>query len=456
MLADALTLPPSQWSAFVTRVAAEDAVLAEELGSMMEATAPGRASQVPAAVAMAPALDAPDGVLRIGQQFWPYRIVALIGRGGMGEVYRAERADGLYEQQVAIKLARDGDEQEASISRLQAERRLLSRLDHPQVPKVLDSGVTDDGWPYFVMELIDGEPIDVYVDRHQLPVEQRLHLFCSVCRVVHFAHGRGVVHRDLKPSNLLVTPQGDVKLLDFGVAKQVDTEPSAATSEITGGAATLAYASPEQVECRDITTASDVYSLGVLLYRLLGAVSPYSTEVSGSDHELVEAIRRSDPLPPSVAVAPARLPASLQRDLDAIALMALRKEPVRRYATAEQFGADVLRCLARLPVSARRDGWGYRIRRFLLRHRAAFGMALVGASACAGILVTAVQRAYETQQQRERAERRLDALRQLANVSVSGLPPAQRNRTGSGEVREDLAQGRTSCSPPAGPSCGGR
>ena len=233
----------------------------------------------------------------IGRRVGAWQLVEVIGGGGMGQVYLGERADGQYVQRVAIKLMREGLERASLVSRFKAERQILASLDHPNLAKVLDGGITDDGVPYFVMELVSGQPVDAYCDAHDLSVAQRLALFRTVCQVVHYAHLRGVIHRDLKPANILVTPDGVVKLVDFGIAKRLSAEAATATALRV---MTLDYASPEQVRGEPVTPASDVYSLGVVLYRLLARSGPYPQDTS--DYELSRAI--CDSGGPTGTVAP--------------------------------------------------------------------------------------------------------------------------------------------------------
>ncbi|MCW7536918.1 serine/threonine protein kinase [Aquabacterium sp. A7-Y] len=300
------------------------------------------------------------GDSRLGQRVGAYRLGALIGRGGVGLVYRAERVDGRYEPAVAVKLMRDSFPGKPAVSRFRTECQIMSSLDHPNLAKVLDDGVTHDGHPYFVMELVAGEPIDLYAKRRRLTVGQRLQLFRAVCQVVHYAHQKGVVHRDLKPGNILVTHDGTVKLLDFGAAGRIALEDNGLqpVTQTADRMLTLAYASPEQVRGVQVTPASDIYSLGVVLYRLLTGTTPYPAASFRSDYELAKAICEVKPLAPSRAgslqVDERR---RLRGDLDVVLLMALRKDPAKRYASAEQFADDLLHHLQRLPLRARRAAW---------------------------------------------------------------------------------------------------
>ena len=302
-----------------------------------------------------------------GQRLGPYRIVRKLGSGGMGDVYLAERADEEYQQQVAIKLVRSGVFSRQVQSRLRMERQILATLQHPNIARLLDGGRAPDGTPYLVMEYIDGEPIDAYCDRRRLSLEERLALVRTVCAAVHYAHQNLIVHRDLKPNNILITPQGVPKLLDFGIAKLLDTRQSAQTLAVTHveyRVMTPAHASPEQVRGDVITTASDIYVLGVLLYELLCGRRPFQL-VGASLLEMERIICEQEALTPSAMVArtarespelladivacrsttPARLQKQLRGDLDNIVGMAMRKDAERRYSSAEQLAADLERHL---------------------------------------------------------------------------------------------------------------
>ncbi len=323
-----------------------------------------------------------------------YRLLRPIGAGGMGTVHLAERADGAFRQQVAIKLlhpllATSAD----AAGRFRAERQILADLHHPDITRLLDGGTTADGRPFLVMEYVEGEPLDRHADR--LPLADRLRLFVRVCRAVDFAHERGIVHRDLKPGNVLVTAEGEPKLLDFGVAKLLEPLPDRTRHETALGHAplTLLYASPEQVRGEAVTRASDVYSLGVILYRLVTGALPYGGE-DETPHGLALAICEREPERPSHTArrrTAERQPTTSRqplagRDLDAIVLRALRKEPESRYATAGALADDVDRLLAGLPVTARRGTAAYRAGKLVRRHSWRFALvaaALVAVAATA-------------------------------------------------------------------------
>ena len=315
-------------------------------------------------------------------------MLRTLGSGGMGEVYLAERADAQFEQQVAIKVVHGGALAVSMHSRLKVERQILAQLDHPNIAHLLDGGALPDGSAYLVMEYIDGEAIDVYCDSKRLDINARLKLFQTVCAAAHYAHQNLIVHRDLKPSNILVTAAGVPKLLDFGIAKLLDDRQAArhtlAVTQADIRIMTPDHASPEQIRGLAITTSSDVYVLGVLLYKLLCGISPFFIS-SMRLSEIERAICEKDPPPPSEMV-PAdespesksiaeargtnakRLMRALDGDLNTIVLMAMRKEPERRYGSAEQLAADIQRYLEGKPVIARRDTVSYRTSKFVRRH----------------------------------------------------------------------------------------
>ncbi len=381
-----------------------------------------------------------------GQRLGPYRILRKLGAGGMGDVYLAERADEEYQQQVAIKLVRSGVFSRQVQGRLRMERQILATLQHPNIARLLDGGRAPDGTPYLVMEYIDGEPIDAYCDRRRLAPEERIALVRTVCSAVHYAHQNLIVHRDLKPSNILITPQGVPKLLDFGIAKLLDTRQSAATLAVTHAeyrVMTPAHASPEQVRGDVITTASDIYVLGVLLYELLCGRRPFQL-LGASLLEMERIICEQEAPTPSEMVArtaretpemltdivacrsttPARLQRFLRGEVDSIIDMAMRKDPERRYSSAEQLAADLERHLSGKPVLASKDTWLYRTRKFIGRHKlavAASTAAVVTLAAFATITFVQAQRiAYERDiatTERTRAEQVSSFLVELFELS---------------------------------------
>ncbi len=383
-------------------------------------------------------LAAADGAA-VGAQVGPYRIRELLARGGMGAVYRAERTEG-FRQTVALKLVRAGLESPQALDRFQREREILAGLEHPNIARLLDGATGGDGRPYFAMELVDGEPIDRYCDRHGLSVRRRLELLLPVCDALLYAHRQLVVHRDLKPGNLMVDRQGTPKLLDFGIAKLVESD---ATTEASGGAMTPRYASPEQLLERPVSTASDVYSLGVVLYLLLTGRLPCGLDEC-SGHQVLHRVCEVQPRPPSAAVAetvevgfgeqartstpeavaaargcdPRSLKRRLRGDLDAIALKALRKEPERRYVSVEQLAADLRRHLDGHPVSARRGTFTYRAGRFARRHRWRLATAAAMVAMLLGFTVLLARQLGRTEAARDRAERERDRAERVSTFLV--------------------------------------
>jgi tetratricopeptide (TPR) repeat protein len=361
-----------------------------------------------------PRMDRPGS--RIGSQVGVYRLVELIGRGGMGEVYLAERADGQFEQRVAVKLLRAGFDSSQAVARFRAEREILARLEHPHIARLLDGGVTAEGLPFLAMEYVRGEPIDRFCAARELPVEARLRLFLDVCRTVHFAHRNLVVHRDLKPSNILVTESGEVKLLDFGVAKLLEEGPGELVTRTGLLLLTPEYASPEQVRGGSITTATDVYALGLLLSEILtGRRAQPVTDFSPAS--VARAVCEETPVPPSAAV-PERLARRLRGDLDTIVATALQKDPARRYASAERLADDVQRHLEGRPIQARADSFGYRAGKLLRRHRlAAVASAAVIVALLVGLLL-AVSGLVRARRAEAEARREAETVRQVSDLLI--------------------------------------
>ena len=421
----AVALPARERTSFLENACAEDMGLRAEVEELIAAhERAGGFIETPAFAGAGAWLEEDIRAPVAGSRLGSYRVEREIGRGGMGAVYLAQRADGQYEQQVAIKLIKRGMDTDLVLQRFRAERQILASLDHPNIARLMDGGMTDDGRPYFVMEYIEGKPIDEYADAHRLTVPERLRLFLQVCGAVAYAHTRRIVHRDIKPVNILVTGDGVPKLLDFGIAKVLHAATDEPTATVTGfRLLTPEYASPEQVEGRPATAASDVYSLGVVLYELLTGRSPYRPR-SRSLADVAEAVQTTQPERPSLAVTrpeavaaavprraglnPDRAAASnvgstaklrrlLRRDLDDIVLTALRKESARRYGSVELFADDVRRHLDGLPVRARPDSFLYRTGKFLRRN----GSSVIAATL---IAVMAVALAWSFVASRARAE----------------------------------------------------
>jgi serine/threonine protein kinase/TolA-binding protein len=377
----ALDTDPSQWPSLVAEHCEGDDAIRREVESLLGryTTARKYLTSQPVAIAAALVAEAREtAVSYAGRRFGAYRVVRELGRGGMSRVFLAERADGEFEQQVALKLLRPGLDSEIDLNRFKVERQILASLNHPNIARLLDGGVTPDGVPFLLMELVDGEPIDQYCDSRRYDVRQRLSLFLEMAAAVQFAHRSLVVHRDLKPSNIFVTKEGSVKLLDFGLAKLL--EPGDASGAVRASASTHRwmtpeYAAPEQILGRPVTTSTDVYQLGAVLYRLLLGRTPFAHH-AGNVHELEKAILEED-LPSSTG--------ELRGDLDAILRKALAKEPNGRYVSVQALADDVQRYLSRRPVLARRQTTSYRLQRFVRRHRA---------SVIAGAVVVALLGVY--------------------------------------------------------------
>jgi tetratricopeptide (TPR) repeat protein/tRNA A-37 threonylcarbamoyl transferase component Bud32 len=323
----------------------------------------------------APDADRPETDLA-GKLVGPYRLRTLLGRGGMGEVWEAERADGQFEQVVALKLLKRGMDSAAVLTRFLRERQILARLEHPNIARLLDGGVADDGRPYLVLERVEGEPIHQWCRRHGTPIAARLRLMIAVCDAVDTAHRSLVVHRDLKPSNILVDIDGRVKLLDFGIAKLLTGEGESAgdLTRLEERVLTPAYAAPEQILGQAVTTATDVYAMGVVLYELLAGRLPHRRD-TGSAAALAEEVERETLVRPSRSAATAADARQLAGDLDTIVLKALAREPERRYGGAAALAADLERHLDGRPVLARPDRVGYRVAKFVARHRVVVGAA---------------------------------------------------------------------------------
>jgi non-specific serine/threonine protein kinase/serine/threonine-protein kinase len=396
----------------------------------------------------------------VGRQVGAWRLVAEVGRGGMGVVYRAVREEEGFRQEAALKLLRSDRGLSGVVSRFEQERRILARLRHPGIATLLDGGRTEDGEPWLAMEYVDGEPLHDYCTEAGLGVRERLQLFREVCGAVAYAHRNLVVHRDLKPSNILVNREGRVKLLDFGIARLLEgetTEVGAAETATLLPALTPEYASPEQVKGEAVTTSSDVYSLGVVLFELLTGGRPY--KVGRSAEEIVRAVCATEPPRPSALLetesskgesptrplgAPAGVTAGeLEGDLDTIVLKALRKEPERRYASVTDLEDDVRRHLEGLPVRARPDTVRYRAGKFVSRHRGATVAGLVAvASLVLGVAAT-LRQARIAEWNRARAERRFAETRKLANTLVFDLNAEVAKLPGSLKAREKIVSSGT-------------
>jgi serine/threonine protein kinase len=439
ILDEAQTLPPHERLRFIREACATDSELYANAVHELES----RQQWFGTDGAMDPEDSEDPAVDLTGERIGPYRIVRSLGRGGMGEVFLAERADEQFRQQVAIKLVRRGLLSRHVQGRLKLERQILATLDHPNIARLFDGGTTTDGTPYIVMEYVDGEPIDTYCDSRSLTIEARLKLFMVICSAVHRAHQNLIVHRDLKPSNILVARDGTPKLLDFGIAKMLDDRQMMHTMAVTQAdyrVLTPDHASPEQIRGDPITTASDTYVLGVVLYELLCGCKPFTLKGNRLG-DLERAICEETPPAPSVVIqaredapgiarqrgtSPARLRRELAGDLDNIVLMAMRKEAERRYSSVEQFAADIARHLDGMPVLARADAWSYRAGKFLKRHALVAGLAAAFVALLTGFSIT-------TYVQSGRIARERD----VAQVERARAQTAQRRAEGVAEFLID-------------------
>lgn len=410
-------LPRATQAARLAAMQGSAPALAARLARLLAADAPAADFLSDSAAAAAglgplPHLHAPDE-LPAGTLLGAWRLLRLLGRGGMGEVYLAERADGAYSQQAAVKVVQPEGRSRTILRRFLREREILAHLDHSNIARLLDGGSTTDGRPYFVLEWVDGVAITDYCAARDLAIEPRLELLRTVCEAVDSAHRQLVVHRDLKPDNILVTAEGTVKLLDFGIAKLLAAEPGedATLTHLEGRALTPAYAAPEQILGEPVTVASDVYALGLLLYELLVGGLPHERTgrslaaiAGGLPHETFErpsaALRRSGVAAPA-AIRRAR---RLAGDLDLIVLTALHRDPARRYRSAAALSEDLARFLDGRPILARPDQLGYRVRRFVARHRLAVGAAALGLASLVAGLVIALSQAQAARLEARRAD----------------------------------------------------
>ena len=432
LFAAAIDLPPGDQAGFVAREAGSDEELQHELSGMLahHSSAGERIAR-----AVDRAASAESSSAWIGRHFGPYRIVREIGHGGMGLVFEAVRDDLEYQKTVALKVApwyRDTPELR---ERFRLERQILASLEHPNIARLLDGG-SAEGVPYFVMEYVHGQPITKYCDAHQLDLARRIHLFNRVCEAVYAAHENLIVHRDLKPTNILVDESGAPKLLDFGIAKPIAPATDTAMTEVAGRAPwTPDFASPEQVRGRPVTVRSDVYSLGLVLYELLTGTRAQRADIS-SPAALERSICDQEPRLPSVAAAATAdrvLARRLTGDLDTIVMMALAKEPERRYASVSALRDDLQRFLDGRPVAARPATRRYRTLKFVTRHR-------VGVAAAALVIAIASVGVISTLYQARRAERRFDQVRALANAFIFDVHDRIENLPGSTEARKSLVQ----------------
>jgi len=437
----ALDLEPDGRPPFLDQACRDDAELRKEVESLLQLEGQTigflRKPVLGAAQQIAEKKELP------GKRIGAYQLLRPIGEGGMGKVYLAARADDLYRKEFAIKTVHGGlGQNPAMLLRFRSERQILANLDHPTIARLLDGGITDDGLPYLVMEYVNGIRVDDYCRINKLGTEQRLQLFCAVCSAVEYAHKNLVVHRDIKPANILVTAEGIPKLLDFGIAKLLDPEGGQlAQTRTTERMMTPEYASPEQVRGDQVTTSTDIYALGVLLYELLAGKRPFQLDTT-SPFELARIICEQDPqLPSVVSAANPELAApdasrTVSGDLDNIVLMAMRKEPARRYVSVSALASDVKAYLTGYPVQARSDTWKYRSGKFVRRHKAAAAAAVIVVLALVGFSIGMGLLAKRATRERLAAQRESQFLKGIFEAATP-----DRSRGQQITARELLDQG---------------
>jgi eukaryotic-like serine/threonine-protein kinase len=447
LLDEALDLPPDERAAWVASLGPENDALKPRV---LELLAHAPAVQAADFLGTLPKVDVSPIEIRdepadaVGAPIGPYRLLRELGKGGMGTVWLAERTDGLIRRPVALKLPRGAWPPDALAERMARERDILAALTHPHIARLYDAGVTAGDRPYLALEYVEGHPIDEYCGAHGLDVRARLRIFLQVVHAVAYAHAKLVVHRDLKPSNILVTADGQVRLLDFGIAKLLDEGQAGQPSltELAGRPHTPEYASPEQVSGEPLSIASDVYSLGVVLYELLTGSRPYKVR-RDSRRALEDAILQSDVSPPSASAADPASRRAVRGDLDTIVLKALKKAPDDRYPTVNAFGDDIERCLDGRPVLARPDSRGYRLRKFIARNRlATAASAATLIVIVAGSVISAWQ-AYEARVQRNVAVREKVRADVEAETARRAARIARANADLTDYLTADLAIGRS-------------
>lgn len=465
ILSAAIELEPARQKSFLGEACNGDEELRREAEAMLAASAQAEAQGFLAQDAFVVGTNVLVNHDRLeDERIGHYKLIREIGRGGMGAVFLAERED--FRQQAAVKIIKRGMDTDEIVRRFERERDVLASLNHPNIARLLDGGTTDDGLPYIVMEYVEGEIITEFCDKRRLTIEERLEIFRKVCAAVAYAHQNLVIHRDIKPSNILIDADGEPKLLDFGIAKLL-TADSAEQTATGANLMTPEYASPEQIRGERITTAGDIYSLGVLLYELLCGHRPFRFKNCAAG-EVLQIISEQKPPAPSTAALtteeielrdgdtkqilspdtvaemrsekPARLQRKLTGDLDNIVLMSLRKEPARRYESVQQFAEDVRRHLEGLPVFARPATFGYQVSKFVRRNRAAVSFAAVALLAMLIGFSVAVWQAVVAREERARAERRSDEIRRLTETLLKDLEKDVAALPGSDAARAKLSK----------------
>ena len=452
---EAVELPPDEWDFVFKSANVTNAEILAEVRKLLDAERRNNFENPIADIKHLWQTDEAEDF--IGKQIRHYKITGEIGRGGMGIVFKAVREGEDFSQIVALKLLKRGMDSDEMLRRFRSERQILASLEHANIAHLLDGGITDDNLQFFAMEFVAGQPIDEYCDEKNLTINERLRLFLQICQAVSFAHSRLVVHRDLKPNNIFVTADGTVKLLDFGIAKIISPENDYKTQTVTKlGMMTPQYASPEQIRGEIVSTSSDIYSLGLILYELLTGVAAYNFPNQRPD-EIAKIICENEPPRPSSVVSDQwsvirnttndhqrttnkiiQNSKSLRGDLDNIILKALRKEPTRRYASVEQFANDISRHLEGLPVIACPDTFSYRAEKFIKRNRGAVASAaLVFTILIVGMAAT-IWQYKRAERERQTAEKRFDQVRKLANNIVYKYHDGIAELPGSTKVRETL------------------
>jgi serine/threonine protein kinase/tetratricopeptide (TPR) repeat protein len=413
MFDEVVDVPAGERAALLTKLCADDPTLRSDVEALL--CADDAADRFDTRIDSARNAAAADWVVhddahatRNGDRIGPWRLIRELGRGGMGVVWLAERADGQFEQRAALKLIKRGMDSDAVLARFLRERQILARLEHTHIARLLDGGLADDGRPYFAMEYVEGLPLLDYAARHALGLDERITLFLDVCSAVQFAHRQLVVHLDLKPSNVLITTDGHAKLLDFGIAKLLGggTGGLLHTDDGMDRPLTPAYAAPEQLAGASVSTATDVHALGAILYELISGNRPYGLPDSPNNDDIRRMLEATEPTPPSKCVkhgsiVPAR---RLRGDLDTIVLTALKREPERRYPVVNALAVDLVACLDGRPIAARRESAAYRTAKFLSRHRLATALAIAAAIGLFAATTFALWEARRARAQAQQAE----------------------------------------------------
>lgn len=436
---EARALPTEHRTSFLSQACAGDDVMLRAVLRMIDATSAADALfENPAALAALIEPAPPTGADPMqGALLGVWRLDKPLASGGMGDVYLAHRADDQFQKKAAVKLLRRGFHSEHLRRRFLAERQILAGLEHPNIARLLDGGLSADGMPYLVMEFVEGRPLDGYCNSHNLNVRQRLGIFRHVLAAVSYAHHNMVIHRDLKPSNVMVSESGEVKLLDFGIAKLADEPDEGEMTSTTSVMMTPRYASPEQALGKLVNAQSDVYSLGIMLFELLCGRSPYAS-TQRTVAEWFQAIQNEECPPPSQAAPSPTLRKELAGDLDLIVAKALRKDSQERYSSVEQFDSDIQAFLQGRPIQARPQTAAYRLGKFARRHRAGVAASVTAVVLLVAGLVSTLWEAHIAERERGRAEKRFEQVRELARASLFDLFDIVKDIPGSTAAQQML------------------